>query len=409
VTLLSEAAGDAGSGRPGTPRALPGDGRPGTAVRREAIRRREEARRLLGEADQLDRTAEGQERTASALAWLPPAWTTVHDLAMPGSQVAIDHLAVGPTGVFAVATRVHVGTVRYGNGTLWCDRRPMRRELQALAFEATRLGAVLDTPVVPLVCFALGELPRRELTLDGVRVLPLGALLNAVTDRETTLRAEECERVSQEAVRLTRAGRPLVVPRRAVAAADDDAPATGSPADDGAIDAPAAPSTDRRLRPALRTAAAMVAVGVAAYGLGSWLRGRGDREGAVHTIDATSLVRTPGPTLVTGLATDTDLPAITADARCPAIDRGWDLTPRWPAGAAAAPAAVAYELAWRAAGAASWTAAPRAWTSAADAAPLVIAGLAADAAVEVRLTALDRDGRPLTDGVTLLHAPAARC
>ena len=50
--------------------------------------------------------AEGETRTAEFLASLEPAgFVVLHDRLMPASRANIDHVVVGPTGVFVIETR----------------------------------------------------------------------------------------------------------------------------------------------------------------------------------------------------------------------------------------------------------------------------------------------------------------
>ena len=399
VTLLSETGrADAGGTGP----------RPGARAQHEAQRRREEAARLLEEADQLERTAAGQVRTASALAWLPPGFTVLHDLTLPGARAAVDHLVIGPTGVFAVSTEVHEGTVRYGTGTLWRNRHPMRRELQALVHEAGRLSAVLDTPIAAVVCFAHGDLPRRELTLEGARVLPMAELLGFVAERPPSLRADEVERLTQEAARLTRRGRlattapempitevPLgTAPHEPVARLPISAmPASSELAPIAPIDGdPAArPRPRRRSSKALRTGAVLGAVGLLAYGAGAAVRLR-------------TRTDTPATTAPASAVTDPrlDLAVVTS---CPASGAGWTLSPVWPGLAAGT---VAYDVSWRPSGAPTWITAGT-WSSADQPSPTMLERLTTGAAIEVRLVALDDRHRSVGESVTELRAPPTPC
>lgn len=393
--------------------AAAGDGA-GASARREAQRRRDQAERLLRDAEWWEQGALGEERTAAALAWLPPGHVTLHDLAVPGSRATIDHLVIGPTGVFVIDTDVHAGTVRYGSGTLWCDRHAMRRELQALAFEATRVSAVLDAPVVPLMCFTDGQLPRRELTLDGVRVLSLAALLPYVTDRAARTLPHEVERLAQEAKRLTRAVR-RTAPR---ASADEAEPEPGAPAVPpvgAAVVATivAAPEpASRRASRVLPLASSLAVTGLLAFGIGSVVR---HRAGATTTeiggsSGAASIARAvAAPKATAGATTAASSPGerlvVTALVTCPAAGQGWTITPVWPGLTAGA---VRYEVSWRPTGSPTWIAA-RLWSSAQQAPPAVLEHVTSGASIELRLVAQDAAHRALTDDVATARAPDSTC
>jgi hypothetical protein len=63
------------------------------------------------------------------LAGLPEGFVVFHDLHVPGSPANIDHLVVGPTGVFVVDSKAYTGTLTAGGDTLWRGRYPIRREV----------------------------------------------------------------------------------------------------------------------------------------------------------------------------------------------------------------------------------------------------------------------------------------
>lgn len=60
------------------------------------------------------RGAIGEEQTGEALAKLPSTFVVLHDRRIPGSRANIDHIVIGPPGVFVVETKRYSGklTVR---------------------------------------------------------------------------------------------------------------------------------------------------------------------------------------------------------------------------------------------------------------------------------------------------------
>jgi hypothetical protein len=136
------------------------------------VRRRPDAARWL-------RGAAGEASTARLLGRLPSrTWDVRHDLRVPGSRANIDHLVIGPSGVWVIdskATRARVRarwrTVRLGDHRL--DTRPVRWEAQVVA---DRLGV----PARPLIVVHGEGLPRRGGRSDGVWVVPVAGLLPRV-------------------------------------------------------------------------------------------------------------------------------------------------------------------------------------------------------------------------------------
>jgi hypothetical protein len=122
------------------------------------------------------RGAAGESATAHVLYRLPSRrWAVLHDRRIPGSRANLDHIVVGPTGVWLLDTkttrapvRARWRSVRLGDRPL--DTGPTRWEAQVVS---DRLG----TDVQPLVVLHGHELRRRGVRCDGVRVVPPCGLL----------------------------------------------------------------------------------------------------------------------------------------------------------------------------------------------------------------------------------------
>ena len=68
----------------------------------------------------------------------------LHDLAIPGAKANLDHLLVGPTGVWLLDSkrwRGHVGVDQ--TGLLWHGRRPAADTLRTLWWEVTQVDLAL--------------------------------------------------------------------------------------------------------------------------------------------------------------------------------------------------------------------------------------------------------------------------
>jgi hypothetical protein len=78
----------------------------------------ERARRLATEAGAWAAGAEGERRVGAVLGELPPAWTVLHDrLLRPGrTEVNLDHVLIGPGGVFLVDAKNRAGRVTEHGG-----------------------------------------------------------------------------------------------------------------------------------------------------------------------------------------------------------------------------------------------------------------------------------------------------
>jgi hypothetical protein len=120
--------------------------------------------------------AAGERRTARLLAGLErQGWVVLHDLAVPGSRANIDHLVVGPGGVFVIDSKQYRGRLRLDpSGRLWHGRYPLAPTLEAVSFEADRAALVLidpDVVVVPVVAVHGAQVPWGKVVTQGVPVV----------------------------------------------------------------------------------------------------------------------------------------------------------------------------------------------------------------------------------------------
>ena len=122
------------------------------------------------------RGAAGERRTARLLGPLERhGWAVLHDLAAPGSRANLDHLMIGPGGVFVIDTKQYRGRLQLdASGRLWHGRYPLAPTLQAVSFEADQAAQVLPDPgvaVVPIVAVHGAQVPWGKVVVDGVPVV----------------------------------------------------------------------------------------------------------------------------------------------------------------------------------------------------------------------------------------------
>ncbi len=135
----------------------------GESARESARRQREKADRLARAAAMYEKGADGEEATAACLALLPKdQFTVFHDVRWPGRRYAnIDHVVVGPGGVFVIDSKNWSGRIKVDNGVLRQNGR-QRETTVAGAAEAAlavaRLVTVVDVNhVMPVLCFVRDE------------------------------------------------------------------------------------------------------------------------------------------------------------------------------------------------------------------------------------------------------------
>ena len=122
------------------------------------------------------RGAAGERRTARLLSPLERhGWAVLHDLAVPGSQANIDHLVIGPGGVFVIDSKQYRGRLQLdGSGRLWHGRYPLAPTMRAVSFEADQAARVLTDPdvvVVPVMAVHGAQIPWAKVVMDGVPVV----------------------------------------------------------------------------------------------------------------------------------------------------------------------------------------------------------------------------------------------
>ena len=102
-------------------------------------------------------------------------WAVLHDLALPGSRANIDHLVIGPGGVFVVDSKQYRGRLQLdGRGRLWHGRYPLAPTLRAVDYEADQAAQVLidpDVVVVPIVAIHGAQVPWGKVITNGVPVV----------------------------------------------------------------------------------------------------------------------------------------------------------------------------------------------------------------------------------------------
>jgi Nuclease-related domain len=123
------------------------------------------------------RGANGERRTARLLAPLERhGWAILHDLAIPGSQANIDHLAIGPGGVLVVDSKRYRGRLRLDpNGMLWHGRHLLVSTLRKVRWEADQADEVLgvaDVHVPAIVAVHGASIPWGWIHADGATVVP---------------------------------------------------------------------------------------------------------------------------------------------------------------------------------------------------------------------------------------------
>jgi hypothetical protein len=158
------------------------------------------------------RGAAGERRTARLLDPLARhGWAVLHDLAIPHSQANLDHLVIGPGGVFVIDSKQYRGRLRLDStGRLWHGRHLLAPTLRAVDVEADQAAQVLPDPgvaVVPIVAVHGAQVPWGKVVTDGVRVVTARRLPSLLRQLPVVLGPERVAWLADQArVRFHAAG-----------------------------------------------------------------------------------------------------------------------------------------------------------------------------------------------------------
>jgi hypothetical protein len=146
------------------------------------------SRYILPLVERHDRGATGEEHVGSLLEQLAGAgWRVIHDVTLGHGNV--DHILIGPAGVFTVETKSHQGPIRVG--------RLHGRMLSQAVAQRKALERVTGVRVEPLIVFSRAWVDRPLTRRKGVRVVPARMLIGYLTRRPATLSLEEIEQADR--------------------------------------------------------------------------------------------------------------------------------------------------------------------------------------------------------------------
>ncbi|MCF7838089.1 MAG: NERD domain-containing protein [Candidatus Marinimicrobia bacterium] len=148
---------------------------------------------------QFRRGARGEEYVAGVLAGLPPTYRVLHGVG--AGRQGVDHVVLGPPGLFAIETKNWSGVVSIvDDHVLWNGERPTRPPLAQVAGQLEWLrgiltaGGALATPLYPVLCFVRNNLAQGPETVAGVRLLGPDQLLAHITRQPPAWDEAACRR-----------------------------------------------------------------------------------------------------------------------------------------------------------------------------------------------------------------------
>lgn len=356
------------------------------------------------------------------LAALPPAYALLHDLRLPGSKGNVDHLVIGPGGVFVVVIRRCEHTVEYRNDQLWADSQPLEDVLAAAEVESQMLTQLLRTPVVGVVALLDATLSTAVPSKVAGTLVCTGDRVGRVITRgsHTLLPPHQVAEITERAL-------PLLHSRASVPRTESALGVQAGPSPDMSVIPmvpPHAPATQRfrHAVPAIATTeksgrtrsirfvggalVVMCALAVAFGSIVSTIFGDDDKGEAAApptTIAATTDDNTWGLSTTSSIAAIVTAPSVAFTATCPAPGGGWQLIPDWPGDV---PGLVRYDIevqsldsSWRPLEAIVNAQTP--WMS--------LTGQPPNAAYTLRITAVVANDARVVSEPMIVTAPAADC
>jgi Nuclease-related domain len=149
-------------------------------------------RYILPLVERHDRGAAGEEQVGKLLDGLvrEEGWHVLHDASLGHGNV--DHILLGPAGVFTVETKSHPGPVRVGrvHGSTLGQAQAQRRAIEV----------VTGLPVEPLIVYSRAWVDRPLARRRGVRVLPARMLAGYLERRRPALSATQVSRAHEQIV-----------------------------------------------------------------------------------------------------------------------------------------------------------------------------------------------------------------
>jgi hypothetical protein len=129
----------------------------GESAHEVARKAREKAARLQRRAELFERGAEGEQATAGALTVLPAGWTALHDVRWPNRRLAnIDHIVVGPGGIFVIDSKNWSGHISVEHGRLRQNGRLREKAVAGCADAGLAIAEIAGAhadKVYPILCF----------------------------------------------------------------------------------------------------------------------------------------------------------------------------------------------------------------------------------------------------------------
>ncbi|HEY5046337.1 MAG TPA: nuclease-related domain-containing protein [Solirubrobacteraceae bacterium] len=152
-------------------------------------------RYVLPLVERHDRGATGEEQVGGLLDGLAgEGWHVIHDASLGRGNV--DHILIGPAGVFTVETKSHLGPIRVG--------RVHGATLSQAQAQRKAIARVTDVRVEALIVFSRAWVDKPLARRKGVRITPARMLAGYLERRPVTLTPAQVEQACARVVAALR-------------------------------------------------------------------------------------------------------------------------------------------------------------------------------------------------------------
>ena len=145
----------------------------------------------------------------------PVGYHCRHDCHWPGARVAnLDHVLIGPGGVFVVDDKYYSSEVRTGSdGRVWAGRYPFEKEIDKAQAQAAALTAALNEPVTPILAVHGSEVSAPSL-VRGVHLLAARDVPGLIQRQPARLVPERVAALAQSDVLIAAVSSPPQLPQK---------------------------------------------------------------------------------------------------------------------------------------------------------------------------------------------------
>ncbi|MGA3114988.1 MAG: nuclease-related domain-containing protein [Syntrophobacteraceae bacterium] len=158
-----------------------------------------QANHLKKRSRDADRGALAEERVSVQLGDLPERYHALHDIAFKGFN--IDHVVIGPGGIFLIETKSYRGEVDANGDMLLLNGKPPKKDfLKQTLSQTYRLKEFLwkmtsqEWQVKPVFCFSNAFVKVRR-PVKGIEVIRIGYLKRFFARQSSRLSPEQIERL----------------------------------------------------------------------------------------------------------------------------------------------------------------------------------------------------------------------